>query len=409
MKNIMTIIRKEMARVFTDKGMLLSLFVLPPLTIILIYGLMGISAENETDKINEYVPTVYIVNSPENILFGENKNVEQFEKLVSASYSEITLKLENDILKIEELTKKVNNEEIDLLIVFNDAFENNIINKTNPEVSMYYNVNNTYSQNTFYKFQTILGAYSDSLLNNRIDNPNLLQVFYTTTIQKGDVEKAQGQMISMILPMLIVIYLMAGAMGVGMESIAGEKERGTIATLLVTPIKRSELAIGKIISISIIGLLSTLASFLGLVGILPTFAKISGETDGAGLSPTYGPMDYIMLLTIMLVAVLLFVTLIVIISAYSKSVKQAGSLVMPVYLLVVGAAMFNMFNQTVDESFVPYTIPIFNIVLSLKAVFSFDLLITNWLITIVTTVIYTLVLIFIIQKMFRSEKIMFNK
>jgi ABC-type Na+ efflux pump permease subunit len=62
----------------------------------------------------------------------------------------------------------------------------------------------------------------------------------------------------MILPFLILSFLFSGCLAVTPESIAGEKERGTIATLLVTPIKRRELAIGKIISLSI---LATLAAY----------------------------------------------------------------------------------------------------------------------------------------------------
>ncbi|MFQ7035420.1 MAG: ABC transporter permease subunit [Candidatus Borkfalkia sp.] len=52
-------------------------------------------------------------------------------------------------------------------------------------------------------------------------------------------------------------------MGIAPESIAGEKERGTIATLLVTPIKRSELVVGKVLSLSALSSLSAISSFIG--------------------------------------------------------------------------------------------------------------------------------------------------
>lgn len=69
---------------------------------------------------------------------------------------------------------------------------------------------------------------------------------------------------SSMLPMLLMIFLFTGCMSVAPESIAGEKERGTIATLLVTPVKRSHIAIGKIIALSIIALLSGISSTLGI-------------------------------------------------------------------------------------------------------------------------------------------------
>ena len=70
---------------------------------------------------------------------------------------------------------------------------------------------------------------------------------------------------AMIMPMLMVSFLFSGSMGVAPEAIAGEKERGTMATLLVTPINRAHIAIGKILSLSVIALLSGLSSFLGVI------------------------------------------------------------------------------------------------------------------------------------------------
>ena len=66
-----------------------------------------------------------------------------------------------------------------------------------------------------------------------------------------------------MMPLLILVFLFSGCMAIAPESIAGEKERGTIATILVTPIRRSELALGKIFSLSIIALLSGLSSTVG--------------------------------------------------------------------------------------------------------------------------------------------------
>src|SRR5690554_8033770 len=79
-----------------------------------------------------------------------------------------------------------------------------------------------------------------------------------------------------MLPFLLVIFLFSGVMQVSIESIAGEKERGTIATILTTPIKRSELAIGKIVSLSLIALVSAFSSFLGLILSIP---KLMGSMD----------------------------------------------------------------------------------------------------------------------------------
>ena len=64
-----------------------------------------------------------------------------------------------------------------------------------------------------------------------------------------DDSKAGGKMLGMVLPYIISILLCAGAMSLGSDSIAGEKERGTMATMLVLPVKRSHIVYGKLLAL----------------------------------------------------------------------------------------------------------------------------------------------------------------
>jgi sodium transport system permease protein len=413
MNNIWTVVKKEMKRVFSDYRVILSLFVLPPVTIMLIYGLMGLSAQKESNKIEEYIPNVLIINAPNE---ENNQNFESFIKSLPGFKGDVVYERnvsDEDLLTYQE---KLQNKEIDLILVFPLDFTSKVEQYESgveiPKIDAYYNINYSYSMTTYSNFMVYLNEYEKVLIGDRIDL-DYLDVFVTQEIEIGDKAKEKGSVLGMILPLLVVIYLMAGAMSVGIESIAGEKERGTIATLLITPIKRSELAIGKIISISILGLLSSLASFLGIVATLPQFAKMSGEQantgDALGLIGGYSMADIVMLLSTMVVAVLLFVALVVIVSTYAKSVKEASALIMPLYMVVMGAAMFTMFNQEVSLNLTTYIIPVYNIIIALKAILSFDMTFTNFWMTLISTFFYTFVLVYIIQKMFKSEKVMFKK
>ena len=75
---------------------------------------------------------------------------------------------------------------------------------------------------------------------------------------------------------LLLIFVISGAMSITPESVAGEKERGTIATILVTPVRRSYVAIGKILALSAFSLIGATSSFLGTVLSLP---KLMGLPD----------------------------------------------------------------------------------------------------------------------------------
>ena len=97
---------------------------------------------------------------------------------------------------------------------------------------------------------------------------NLLDAYENSIANKFDINAGEGTydlaserdtsatFFAALLPMLLMIFLFSGCMAVAPESIAGEKERGTITTILVTPIRRSDLAIGKITALSVIALLS---------------------------------------------------------------------------------------------------------------------------------------------------------
>src|SRR5690554_112188 len=125
MKNIWTIVKKELARVFTDKGMIFSLFILPPLMIYLIYGLMGMGAERESDKAQKYIASVYVVNSPEQFNIQDSvipsfnnfldalKTDEDYTKTYKDSFVITANVSYTDDSEIEDYLDKLENEEID--------------------------------------------------------------------------------------------------------------------------------------------------------------------------------------------------------------------------------------------------------------------------------------------------------
>jgi len=68
-----------------------------------------------------------------------------------------------------------------------------------------------------------------------------------------------------------------------------------------------------------------------------------------------------------------------------------------------------MFSMEVSQNPLEYLIPVYNIVLALKAIFQFSITFVNWLLAILSTIIFIVLLVFLIQKMFKSEKIMFSR
>ena len=213
------------------------------------------------------------------------------------------------------------------------------------------------------------------------------------------------QMMTMIMPFLFVTLLFSGCMSVCSESIAGEKERGTIATLLVTPVKRSHLVIGKVISLGIVALFSAVVSFTGLMASIPKL--LGGEVD---LSfNMYGAGTFILIFVVILSTVLIFTVVLMGVSTFAKSVKEASSYAIPVMLIVMLSGLSNFTGSGPATNQVLYLIPIYNSIQCITGVLSLNVDLLSLGICVVSNLCYFGIGVFVLTKMFNSEKIMFQK
>jgi sodium transport system permease protein len=210
------------------------------------------------------------------------------------------------------------------------------------------------------------------------------------------------ELITGLVPFVLMLFLFTGAQTLASESIAGEKERGTIATMLATPVKRFEIALGKIFGLSVTVLISATSSFLGLMLSLPNL--VGSESFTLSM---YGPLTYFLLFIIILSTVLIFIVLISIISAYAKSIKEATSLIGPLQMVILGIGLTSILGVS-SNNVLLYAIPIYNSVLSITDVFSLELQTISLVITVVSNFSVFVFGAFVLAKMFSNEKVMFN-
>ncbi len=390
--NMLTIIKKEFVRFFGDKRLVFTTVLLPGLMIYVLYTFMGQGIMNQFETSEDYVYQIYAENLPQSAQMMLEEMPVEVEK---------TEKGEREAIK-----ELIANKELDLLLVFPEDFDAavaaydsmNAGSEAAPLIAMYYNSTNTGS-NSAYRMMTEAFDTYEALLANKFDI-NAGEDDYDLASEKDET----GQFFSMMLPMLMMIFLFSGCMAIAPESIAGEKERGTIATLLVTPMKRSHLALGKIISLSIIGLLSGISSFVGTMLSLPSMMAGASDTLSASV---YTATDYAMLLLVILTTVLVIVAALSVISAFSKSVKEASNAIMPLMIIVMVVAVTSMMTDGAPTEWYFYLIPFYNSVQCMNGVFGFAYLPMNIVITLVSNLVYTLILAGGLAKTFDSEKIMY--
>lgn len=388
MKNVLTVIKKEFSRFFRDKRLVLSL-ILPGVLIYFIYSFLGdgiLSNVGGTDE--NYVCQVYTVNMPDAFK-------TPFEGLEKLQLHEISAD------EADEHRQAVADQKEDLLVVFPENFEedyNAVLAGTSnelPRIAVYYNTVRTEGTQAYTLFAGVLSVFQQQVTP-----------YFLSDVQDLASEKDMtGMIFSMIAPMLVLMFLFSGCMAVAPESIAGEKERGTLATMLVTPVKRSHIAAGKIIALSTLSLLSGLCSFLGIILSLPKLMGAAGSLNAA----VYTVGDYAMLLGIVLSSVLVIVALVSVVSAFAKSVKEATAMIGPLMILVMLLGVSTMFSSGSTGSYLWYLIPLYNSARAMNGVFSFAASPVAVLITVVINVAAAVGLAFLLAKMFDSEKIMFNK
>lgn len=378
MKNILTILKKEFARFFKDRRMVLSIF-LPGIMIFLVYTIMGSVMSKVSEPDESYKYKTYIRNMP-------NEISAVFEQADILDYKEYE--------SLDAAKSAVVDGELDLVILFPQGFTEDIDSGSCPDVKIFYNAAEDNSTNGYNIVCGILDAFKQpSFTVNKDGAGNLAEDRATV-----------GKILSMIMPMLMFSLLASGCIAFAPESIAGEKERGTLSTVLITPIKRWQLALGKIISLACFATLSGLSSFLGLILSLPKFMNgiVTGET-----AMYYSAGDYFMLFALIVSVVLVIISAFSIVSAFAKSVKEANSLIAPLMIVIILLGLFSMFTST--SAIGLYAIPLLGSGLAFSSIMTFTVSPLGFALSIISNLAVAAILIVLLSFMFKSERIMFNK
>ncbi len=388
---ILTIMKKELARFFGDKRTVAGVL-LPGVMIYVLYSFMGTAMGSVFGVEEDYVPSIQAVRLPQSIA-----------ALADSAGMALT---EGEEAGLPAAMDQVAGQELDLLAVFPEDFDQAVADysvasgEPAPHVEVYYSSVSTASQSAYMAFTGLLDSY-ESLLANKFDVNAGEGVYDLATA-----EESTGALFAMLMPMLLMMFLYSGCSAVAPESIAGEKERGTIATMLVTPIRRSDIAVGKILALAVITVLSGASSALGTILSLP---NLMGGAAGEMNANIYGVRDYLLLAAVILSTVLLLVTLVALLSAFAKTVKEAQTYAVPLMILVMVLGITGMFGGGASQNLAVYAIPLYNSVQCIVGIFSFSLLGQAVALTAAINGAATLLGVFVLTRMFNSEGIIFGK
>jgi len=392
-----TVFKKEIYRVLSDRRLILSVFIIPGLSIYLIYSLMGSVMNEQITDVEEHEAVVYTEYRPEAIstLMREGMRYTLYE---------------GDVANAAEMERLITEGELDLVILFDPDFIDKVDNNGEnplPGVTVLYNQGRQKSTRAHAQFLGVMSAFHQQVVIDRLEDSAQYRVYDLVTHNHMDERLVMGQGLAMMLPILVVIFLFASAMSIGPDAIAGEKERGTIATLLVTPIERRHIALGKVLSLALLSLMGAFSAFIGIIASLPRLMQMDGRPSDMAL---YSLTDYLLLLVLLVTTVLFIVAVIALISAYAKTIKEATMLITPFYMLAIISGVMNSFGGAGGGGAILYYLsPIYGPIKLFGDILAFDYSLSSFLITTLSSLTYTVILVYAINLMFNNEKIMFSR
>ncbi len=379
------LIQKEFQRFFRDPKLIATL-VLPGVLIYFIYSLLG-SAIWDGEKNYSY----------DVLVCGSSPKVEA---LFEASFGEsLTLTRTEDQ---ESAKAQVKAGSITALVTFSEDFDNAVSEydpmsgEKAPEIEIFYRSADDASSAFYTAATSLLSAYEGEISNAFDVNLGGEQYDFSST------SEVVMTILGGLLPFLVVTLIFSSCMSITLESVAGEKERGTLATILVTSVKRTDIALGKVLPLSCIAALGALSSFLGIALSMP---KLMGLELGGMFVYTFG--DYILLLALIVSIVPLIVSAMTAISTYAKSVKEASSYTGVIMIVVMVLSLVSAFLSGIGDWVA--VIPVLGTVVAIQTVLEGGSALLVGLVSIGINLVFTALFILLVAKMLGSERIMFGK
>jgi len=178
------------------------------------------------------------------------------------------------------------------------------------------------------------------LLADRGLPASIARPFEVTQTNVAPPEKVGGNLMGGFVPYFLIFLCFTGALYPAMDLTAGEKERGTMETLLCCPASRTSIVLGKFLMVLTGSLAAVFFSLVSLVfSLLVIGSTIGAETAamgaGAAMTPTIDPLGILGVLAMVLPVAVLFSAVVFVVCLFAKSPKEAQSYVTPLIFVII--------------------------------------------------------------------------
>ena len=324
MNIIISIFLKELIDVLRDRRTLMFMVVIPVLiTPLLVVGSIKFQ-EYQNKKSDEKILKIALINETDDVIIkgflSEQKGVEIIEDI-----------------SLDSLESGIKTDSIQGGIYIEKEFLSKISSNNTGVINIYYKSSDLMSRSK-KRMKDALENYKKTVVKERLTNFNidekLLEPLDIVDVDMSTAKETIGKAVGGFIPYILVMFIFLGAMYPAIDLGAGEKERGSLETLLSSPATKFEITMGKLLVVSLTGLVSGLVSVLGISSSLFFIDNIPEQIQST-IMELINPFMIFSVIVLMIPIAIFFASMLLSISFYARSFKEAQSLMAPLNMVII--------------------------------------------------------------------------
>jgi sodium transport system permease protein len=357
LRHIKVILKKELLDTVRDRKTLFAMIVVPLVLMPLLMMVSPLISQKEAQKVKETVYNISVV--------GEQNSPSLVSFLQATPNTKVVIENNN----LEEKLKK---GEVQLIVTIQEGFEQAVQQEKSANLILQFDSTQPLSANARMQFDQLLNAYSKNLVAGRLAqkglNTELLEPVKLQAQDTASQEKVGGLILAMIMPLILTIWAVSGGMYTAIDVSAGEKERGTLEPLLLTPPRRLAIVTGKFLAILSVAMAAIILALISMVASL-SFLVPMIEKGTSQQSISLSVSSFLLTLFVAFLLTAFICALELTICTWARNFKQAQNYITPLYLVIMLPAMVLQIMQTFVPPSYFYAIPVLNTMLAMKEIF----------------------------------------
>ncbi len=371
-RNLFAVYRKELRDLLRDRRTLISMIVVPTLLIPGIMLIAGVVSYKVVHRARQEIPTVMVLGGADSPAVRAALAADRKLKLVPAT---------------ADWRRRIVDKRLRAAVEIPDGFDADLARERPATLKIYNYESELRSGFAVAELRRFFSDYRERIVSTRLVEHGLpvamVRPFAVKTQNVAPPERVGGNIVGGIIPYIFLLLCFTGAMYPAMDLTAGEKERGTLETILCSPVGRVNLVLGKFLMVltaaiaTVVWSLISMAASLAIGGLLlahagggaAAMARNLAARGGPAVIPTLDPLGLLAVLGLILPVAVLFAAVLLALSLSAKTMKEAQSYVSPFIIVIIVPAMMGMLPGVELNSRLAL-VPILNVALASKELVS---------------------------------------